>query len=208
MRLSHRLPHLALLSALVLPACAEPTPETPDLATEVLGSWREMPHASDEPLAVADRDLLTFTDDGLLTQVLDGETQVGPWALVGDRLTMELEEPGETLTLEHTVAVIDGRLLMAVALPDGAVVGPVGTWRNQIRVNTRVVDRTIVLGSDGAATLREQIDDDAPFEAAGTWTEFAPGQLEIRLRIGAYTTVSIDAFLRDDRLAMAEYERI
>ncbi|MBP9172062.1 MAG: hypothetical protein KBG48_32025 [Kofleriaceae bacterium] len=208
MRLSHRLPHLALLSALVLPACAEPTPETPDLATEMLGSWRETPHASDDPVAVGDRDLLTFTDDGQLTQVVDGETQVGPWALVGDRLTMQLEEPSETLTLEHTVAVIDGHLLMAVALPQGAVDGPVGTWRTEMRVNARMLDRTIVLGGDGAATLREQIDDDAPFEAAGIWTEFAPGQIEIQLRIGDNTTLSLDTFLRGDRLGLIEYERI
>ncbi len=203
-----RLSHLALLSALVLPACAEPTPETSDLAAEMLGSWREMPHASDEPLAVADRDLLTFTDDGQLTQVLDGESQVGPWALVGDRLTMELEEPDEILTLEHTVAVVDGRLLMAVALPVGAVTGPVGTWQSQVRVNTRTVARTVVLGSDGTATLREQVDDDEPFEAAGLWTEFAPGQIEIQLRLGTNTTLSLDAFVRGGRLGMAEYERI
>lgn len=203
-----RLSHLAILTALLLPACAEPTPEAPDLAAELLGSWREVDHASDTPQPEAERDTLTFAADGQLTQVLDGESQTGPWSVVGDRLTLEIQEPNETLTIENTIAIVDGRLLMAVATPAGAVAGPVGTWNSQILINTRTLERTLVLGSDGAATLREQVDAEEPFEGTGTWTESAPGQIEIRIPIGSNTTLSIDAFVRGDRLGFGEYEPI
>ena len=200
------LPILALSSsALVTGACTDDPADSPD----VVGTWRQIVHASDDPVAEPDRDRMAFTADGSLTMTINGTPQTAPYSLDGANLTYMYMEPDETFTVTQPIRVANGKLLLGTAEPVGAVDGAVGHWHLGGKVGTYTLDRDIVLAADGTATL-DEVDPRTgqPSHYTGTWVTSAPDQYEILIMPEPNFTVRLDLFALDGVLGGALFEKI
>ena len=191
---------LLCLLLLSLVACKD---DDPTLGGDVVGTWRELPHATDDdPPEIAERHLLEFTSSGTAIETENGDSEMATYVADDGVLTITDEE-GDIVGLPYLAT--SSRLVMGALVPDGDPDGFVGTWSGTSSVGTGTM--TITVDLDAAMTA--QIEYDRSFDEddsyAGTWRAVGD-DLEIAFMVEAIT-VRIRATRVGDVLGTA-YERL
>lgn len=169
---------VAVVLVLMTIACGdESVPAVTSDPGDVIGTWRFLPHGSDDT-PVEQRMLYTFDANGGYTlDTRDGTVPAtGSFTADPERITLT-DFAGTSVTLDQPYLAVDDRFILGPLVPTSSLDGIVGTWRSAIRSTSSsgaltTVTLTLVLRADGTAHTTF-VGPTATEEQDGTWEQTA-----------------------------------